>query len=67
MKLTLIDNAKEWYKIPSMQIAVAIIALETLQATVSFMPMEWARYVTVALSFLLPFARLAKSQVKDNK
>jgi hypothetical protein len=63
--MTLIDNWKTCYKLASVQIAMALIILEGLQAFYVFMPDDIANPIRAVLVTLLPVVRLIKSQVKD--
>lgn len=65
MKLTLIDNWRNCWKLASFQIAVLLIAIEGLQAVTQIMPGEIANYVSTTLLALIPLARLVKQNVKD--
>jgi hypothetical protein len=65
-KVTLISNWKTCYKLPSFQIAVALIILEGMQAFYVFMPDDIANPIRAVLVTLLPVVRLIKSQVKDD-
>lgn len=62
--MKLIPEWKRCLKMASFQIALILIALETLQALVEFMPSDIAQVVRSVLIAALPVARLIKQNVK---
>ncbi len=64
--LTLIDNWRDCWKLASFQVAILLIALESLQAWSQFLPVDVAEYIRNILIAAIPIVRAFKLKVKDN-
>ena len=65
MKLALIPQWKKALKLASVQIALVLVVLESLQAMVDLLPDSVAQVIRGILVAALPFARLIQQHVED--
>ncbi len=65
MKLTLIDNWKQCWKLATFQISMLLILLETSNAWIGYLPAEYADVIRNLLIVAIPLARNFKLRVKD--
>lgn len=61
--MQLIDNVKQAWKFTSVQIAVALIALDWVRIILSDTPQGWQGWLNSALLLLLPIARVIKQNL----
>ena len=62
-KVSLIGNVKDIAKIPSFQIAVALVVLESMQAVIDT-PLTFAGILQSILLVALPIVRILKKEIK---